>query len=202
MPVHLEKVDQKPHRFVNLSRLEALGDAIFAFALTLLALDIRLPEIAPRSLSSRRPGPSPETAYICARFPGDCSRMGCAPTDHAAYPSRRWDFRLVISPVAHVCGPDARLSGYFGKVSSPAPGAGIFRYQYCLAVPGLFGHEAVCVAFRSSARAGFRSLYSQNDCQPVALSSDRHRPHHIVGLSKRLPGLCNLGVAAGHFLFL
>jgi uncharacterized membrane protein len=51
MPVHLEKVDQKPHRFVNLSRLEALGDAIFAFALTLLALDIRLPEIAPAALA-------------------------------------------------------------------------------------------------------------------------------------------------------
>jgi uncharacterized membrane protein len=32
-------------RFVNLSRLETLGDAIFAFALTLLALDLRLPDV-------------------------------------------------------------------------------------------------------------------------------------------------------------
>jgi uncharacterized membrane protein len=47
----LEKVAGKPHQVVNLSRLEALGDAIFAFALTLLALDIRLPEIAPDALA-------------------------------------------------------------------------------------------------------------------------------------------------------
>ena len=31
------------HGFVSLNRLEALGDAIFAFALTLLALDLRIP---------------------------------------------------------------------------------------------------------------------------------------------------------------
>jgi uncharacterized membrane protein len=40
-----------PHRLVNLSRLEALGDAIFAFALTLLALDLRLPETQPDALA-------------------------------------------------------------------------------------------------------------------------------------------------------
>src|SRR5512140_3206696 len=40
-----------PHRFVNMSRLEALGDAIFAFALTLLALDLRLPAIEPSALA-------------------------------------------------------------------------------------------------------------------------------------------------------
>jgi uncharacterized membrane protein len=34
-----------------LPRLEILGDAIFAFALTLLALDIRLPEIEPHALA-------------------------------------------------------------------------------------------------------------------------------------------------------
>jgi uncharacterized membrane protein len=34
-----------------LSRLEALGDAIFAFSLTLLALDLRLPEIASTALA-------------------------------------------------------------------------------------------------------------------------------------------------------
>jgi uncharacterized membrane protein len=39
------KTHEEPHRFVKLSRLEALGDAIFAFALTLLALDLRLPDI-------------------------------------------------------------------------------------------------------------------------------------------------------------
>ena len=38
-------------QFVNLGRLEALGDAIFAFALTLLALDLRVPEIDPSQLA-------------------------------------------------------------------------------------------------------------------------------------------------------
>jgi uncharacterized membrane protein len=47
---HTENIG-KQHRFVNLQRLEALGDAIFAFALTLLALDIRLPEIKPDELA-------------------------------------------------------------------------------------------------------------------------------------------------------
>jgi uncharacterized membrane protein len=42
---------QEPHHFVNLSRLEALGDAIFAFALTLLALDLRLPDITGDNLA-------------------------------------------------------------------------------------------------------------------------------------------------------
>jgi hypothetical protein len=51
MSVNLEEVDHKPHRFGKLSRLESLGDAIFAFALTLLALDIRLPEIDPAALA-------------------------------------------------------------------------------------------------------------------------------------------------------
>ena len=45
-----EQVEGKPRRVVKLSRLEALGDAVFAFALTLLALDLRLPEIAPEGL--------------------------------------------------------------------------------------------------------------------------------------------------------
>ncbi len=39
-----------PHQVVNLSRLEALGDTIFGFALTLLALDLRLPQVAPSAL--------------------------------------------------------------------------------------------------------------------------------------------------------
>jgi uncharacterized membrane protein len=38
------------HDSVNLSRLEALGDAIFGFSLTLLALDLRLPEVQPNAL--------------------------------------------------------------------------------------------------------------------------------------------------------
>jgi uncharacterized membrane protein len=45
-----EQVDGKPRRVVKMSRLEALGDAVFAFALTLLALDLRLPEITPDAL--------------------------------------------------------------------------------------------------------------------------------------------------------
>ena len=40
----------EPHDSVNLSRLEALGDAIFGFSLTLLALDLRLPEVQPNAL--------------------------------------------------------------------------------------------------------------------------------------------------------
>jgi uncharacterized membrane protein len=38
------------HPAVNLTRLEALGDAIFGFSLTLLALDLRLPEVEPNAL--------------------------------------------------------------------------------------------------------------------------------------------------------
>jgi len=45
-----EKVHQEPHQVVNLSRLEALGDTIFGFSLTLLALDLRLPEVRPDAL--------------------------------------------------------------------------------------------------------------------------------------------------------
>jgi uncharacterized membrane protein len=40
---------QRPYG-ANLSRLEALGDAVFGFALTLLALDLRLPEVEPNAL--------------------------------------------------------------------------------------------------------------------------------------------------------
>jgi uncharacterized membrane protein len=52
MPIRRENKDRNSHRVANLSRLEALGDAIFAFALTLLALDLRLPEIKPEALAS------------------------------------------------------------------------------------------------------------------------------------------------------
>jgi uncharacterized membrane protein len=45
MQIQQENTRSKQHRITNLSRLEALGDAIFAFALTLLALDLRLPEM-------------------------------------------------------------------------------------------------------------------------------------------------------------
>jgi TMEM175 potassium channel family protein len=51
MPVHREKEGAGAHPTVNLSRLEALGDAIFGIALTLLALDIRLPEVKPEALA-------------------------------------------------------------------------------------------------------------------------------------------------------
>jgi uncharacterized membrane protein len=44
--------ERKPSRVVNLTRLEALGDAIFAFSLTLLALDLRLPDVLPQALAS------------------------------------------------------------------------------------------------------------------------------------------------------
>jgi uncharacterized membrane protein len=42
--------EEKHNIFVKLSRLETLGDAIFAFALTLLAFDLRLPETNPTDL--------------------------------------------------------------------------------------------------------------------------------------------------------
>ncbi len=45
----LSSETQRP--LVNLSRLETLGDAIFAFSLTLLALDLRLPDVAPSALT-------------------------------------------------------------------------------------------------------------------------------------------------------
>ena len=51
MPIDKRKTNEKPYRVVNLSRLEALGDAIFAFSLTLLALDLRLPETASTALA-------------------------------------------------------------------------------------------------------------------------------------------------------
>lgn len=50
MQSHYKKDDKKRNRAIILTRLEALGDAIFAFALTLLALDIRLPETKPDAL--------------------------------------------------------------------------------------------------------------------------------------------------------
>jgi uncharacterized membrane protein len=51
MSMNREEVHRKPDHFVDPSRLEAVGDAIFAFALTLLALDLRLPEIEPDQLA-------------------------------------------------------------------------------------------------------------------------------------------------------
>lgn len=43
---------RKDHAFVNLHRLEALGDGVFTFALTLLALDLRLPDIGTTGLAA------------------------------------------------------------------------------------------------------------------------------------------------------
>ncbi len=43
--------DAGPRQAIKLSRLEALGDAIFGIALTLLALDLRLPEVPPNALA-------------------------------------------------------------------------------------------------------------------------------------------------------
>lgn len=51
MPTHPAPTDTTGHRIASLPRLEALGDAIFAFALTLLALDLRLPEIKAEALA-------------------------------------------------------------------------------------------------------------------------------------------------------
>jgi uncharacterized membrane protein len=51
MPTRKANTDRKSSPIVNLSRLEALGDAVFAFALTLLALDLRLPAIESNGLA-------------------------------------------------------------------------------------------------------------------------------------------------------
>lgn len=50
MPKTRPQAGTESHQVVQLSRLEALGDAIFGFALTLLALDLRLPEVQPAAL--------------------------------------------------------------------------------------------------------------------------------------------------------
>ena len=56
MRTHTRKMNAQPqshpHPVVTLARLEALGDAIFAFALTLLALDLRLPDVIAGGLAS------------------------------------------------------------------------------------------------------------------------------------------------------
>jgi TMEM175 potassium channel family protein len=52
MPNAMGIVEKGHHRSINLSRLEVLGDAIFGFSLTLLALDLRLPQVDPAALAS------------------------------------------------------------------------------------------------------------------------------------------------------
>lgn len=48
-----DPVEEAPRIFMSLSRLETLGDAIFAFSLTLLAFDLNLPGIAGSDLKQR-----------------------------------------------------------------------------------------------------------------------------------------------------
>ena len=50
MARYRESNDPEPRATISLARLEALGDAIFGFSLTLLALDLRLPEVQPDAL--------------------------------------------------------------------------------------------------------------------------------------------------------
>jgi hypothetical protein len=51
MPRDRERNERELRPIVNLSRLEALGSTIFGFALTLLALDLRLPAVQPGQLT-------------------------------------------------------------------------------------------------------------------------------------------------------
>jgi uncharacterized membrane protein len=52
MSNHRDRLDAgERHPIASLSRLEALGDAVFAFALTLLALDLRIPEVPADALA-------------------------------------------------------------------------------------------------------------------------------------------------------
>ena len=50
MSDHTSRTDEA-RPIASLSRLEALGDAVFAFALTLLALDLRIPEVPAAALA-------------------------------------------------------------------------------------------------------------------------------------------------------
>jgi TMEM175 potassium channel family protein len=51
MPNGPKNTAHKPYEAASLARLETLGDAIFGFSLTLLALDLRLPEVKPDALA-------------------------------------------------------------------------------------------------------------------------------------------------------
>jgi uncharacterized membrane protein len=51
MPNEHKNTVSRPYEAASLGRLETLGDAIFGFSLTLLALDLRLPEGTPDALA-------------------------------------------------------------------------------------------------------------------------------------------------------
>ncbi|MGE5073638.1 MAG: TMEM175 family protein [Anaerolineae bacterium] len=51
MPNEYEDISGRPPEAASLARLETLGDAIFGFSLTLLALDLRLPDVSPNALA-------------------------------------------------------------------------------------------------------------------------------------------------------
>jgi uncharacterized membrane protein len=68
MPKHPAIAPSKPPRTVNLPRLETLGDAIFAFALTLLALDLRLPDISADAIGPAILGLLPKLAIFAFAF--------------------------------------------------------------------------------------------------------------------------------------
>lgn len=63
-----QTANRKDHAFVNLNRLEALGDAVFAFALTLLALDLRLPDIGSTPLAQGLVALAPRLAVFLLAF--------------------------------------------------------------------------------------------------------------------------------------
>lgn len=51
MPTHSKITPPRSYGLVDLPRLKSLADAVFAFSLTLLALDLRLPAVAPDALA-------------------------------------------------------------------------------------------------------------------------------------------------------
>jgi uncharacterized membrane protein len=63
-----QTANPKDHTFVNLHRLEALGDALFAFALTLLALDLRLPDLGTTGLAESLVALGPRLAIFLLAF--------------------------------------------------------------------------------------------------------------------------------------
>jgi uncharacterized membrane protein len=57
-----------PRLLMKLSRLETLGDAVFAFALTLLAFDLKIPEVRPEDLTQNLIAMLPKLAIFIFVF--------------------------------------------------------------------------------------------------------------------------------------
>ena len=84
MPLRTKKTEGKLYRVANLSRLEALGDAVCARP-DAVGFGYQVTADCIQCIGSRPLGAFAETARICFCVSIDCSTMGCAPTDHDAH---------------------------------------------------------------------------------------------------------------------